>query len=149
MGRFIKNNHGDIFEMKTSKGLAYFQFILENLTFGEMIRIIPGRFEDRPVDFEALVAADGGWTCFFPVAESVLHGQLECVAAQPLPPEFRIPESYKVAGASNAQGQTLNWWIITDGKAGRVEVLSKDQSEFPVPALYSFEDLKARLEKES
>ena len=40
---------GDVYEIKTSKGLAYFQYTHENEKMGSLIRVLDGFYEKRPL----------------------------------------------------------------------------------------------------
>ncbi|BDA78463.1 hypothetical protein LPTSP3_g13930 [Leptospira kobayashii] len=39
---------GDIFEINTSKGNAYLHYIYQDKSVGDLIRVLPGLYSDRP-----------------------------------------------------------------------------------------------------
>jgi hypothetical protein len=62
-----KINIGDLFEIETSKGFAYFQYCYKSENLGELIRILPETFTHRPDSFDKIVAEKESFMVFFPV----------------------------------------------------------------------------------
>ncbi len=63
-----KINLGDIFEIKTAKGYTYLHFIFKNKELGELIRVLPNFYDERPLDFKELEISTERFMVFFPLS---------------------------------------------------------------------------------
>lgn len=63
--RMSKIKVGDVFEIETSKGKAYLHYIHEEPEKCELVRVLYGLYQQRPVDIEKIVALDEQYLIFF------------------------------------------------------------------------------------
>jgi hypothetical protein len=59
---------GDVFEINTVKGNAYFQYVYKDEKIGELIRVFSGFFRTRPSDIHTIVMSDVLYQVFFPLS---------------------------------------------------------------------------------
>lgn len=62
---------GDVFEIHTAKGVAYFQFVKKIPPMGSLIRILPGTHDGKFVDRCILAEQETNFWIFFPVATAL------------------------------------------------------------------------------
>jgi hypothetical protein len=82
---------GDIFEINTPKGKAYLHYIYKDDTIGELIRVLPGLFPDRPLSFEDIVCCEERFLIFFPLSIACKRKIVEYVGFYPAD-NFKKPE---------------------------------------------------------
>ena len=60
----IKIELGDIFEINTSKGKAYIQYVFEDKSSGEYIRVFYDLHKEKPKTFMKVIKKDFFYLCF-------------------------------------------------------------------------------------
>jgi hypothetical protein len=63
-----KLNIGDIFEIQTSGGKAYLHYIYINEDSIELIRVLPGVYSERPINFDNLASSKENFMVYFPLS---------------------------------------------------------------------------------
>jgi len=58
---------GDIFEIHTPKGKAYLHYIYKDKTTGDLIRVLPGLYSERPASFDKLASSKERYVVIFPL----------------------------------------------------------------------------------
>lgn len=124
-----KIKEGDIFEINTPKGKAYLHYIYKDKVIGELIRVLPGLFNDKPVDINKLVALEEEqFMVFFPLAYAYKKKIVQLTGEYPstsfTKPKFMRTEFF-------VKGEFLGWHIIDTDSWQRVLVknLSEDQQK--------------------
>lgn len=102
---------GDIFEVKTPKGLVYGQYTHDGGDMGDLIRLLPGIYSDRPDDFSTLADQQELYSVFFTLERAVKDRQVEIVSNQPLPERVERFPVMRKRGAIDRSGRTLSWLI--------------------------------------
>jgi hypothetical protein len=44
---------GDLFEINTPNGKAYLQYVYKDSTLGELVRVLPGLYKERPSELNS------------------------------------------------------------------------------------------------
>jgi hypothetical protein len=60
---------GDVLEIETTKGLAYFQYTHQHPVYGGLIRVLPGLYAERPAHFRHWSQAPSVTSYFFRFAQ--------------------------------------------------------------------------------
>jgi len=76
---------GDVIEIPTSAGRAYAQYTHEHPDYGELLRVLPGLFDEAPDDLPALVAEEEQFYTFYPLAAGLRERLVRVVAHLPVP----------------------------------------------------------------
>ncbi len=119
---------GDIFEIKTPLGKAYLHYIYKDNIIGELIRVIPGLYSERPIIFDDLVTLRERYIISFPLAVANKQKIVEQVgyysAAKYRKPKFMRTEH-------NVRGKLMGWHIVDTENWHRqlVENLSPEQKK--------------------
>jgi hypothetical protein len=75
---------GDVVEIRTPKGLGYFQYVERDPTLGPRIRVLPGTFDERP-NIGAVAMRKAAYYVHFPLGAAVSRGLVAIVGSAPLP----------------------------------------------------------------
>ncbi len=95
---------GDVIEIETPKGFAYFQYTYkynEPPKYGALIRVLPNLYKSRPSDFSELVQHKERFFVFFPLGAACNRGIVKIVANEKIPdqsrglPLMRLSSSYR------------------------------------------------------
>jgi hypothetical protein len=119
---------GDIFEIVTEKGTAYLHYIYKDESIGDMIRVLPGLYSERPVNFEQLAGSKERYTIFFPLSAASKRKIVELVGHYSIniarKPDYMRTEH-------TVRGEFLGWHIINTEtwKRELVKSLSSKQKE--------------------
>jgi hypothetical protein len=109
----IETKIGDIVEIVTSAGLAYVQFTHAAGSRGELVRVLPGLYASRPLDFAELTRQKELYTVFYTLDYALRTNQAQIVSNQPLPEWALSPPMMRHAAASDEAGKTTRWRIIS------------------------------------
>jgi hypothetical protein len=107
-----KARFGDVFEVHTPRGLAYFQYTSKHPEYSDTIRILPGLFATRPSPDElvALTTQEGYFT-FYLVSLAVRHGLVELIGNYPIPAGLEAPSKLLRAGFRTSEGKAVAWFL--------------------------------------
>ncbi|WP_291529132.1 hypothetical protein [Bacteroides sp. UBA939] len=119
---------GDIFEINTPEGKAYLHYIYRDESLGELIRVLPGLYVERPTDFNELAASKEMYMIFFPLPASYRGKMVELVGYYPAD-KFGMPKYMREELI--IRGEFLGWYIINIRTRQRklVKTLTKEQKE--------------------
>jgi hypothetical protein len=107
-----KPNIGDIYEIKTPSGLAYIQYTHDHQAMGKLVRILPGLFRSRPLDFVALAKQKELYFVFYTLKHAIRKQLVEKVSHQPVP-EWAVPfPLMKWPANYDRSGKTIAWKIF-------------------------------------
>ena len=111
---------GDVFEIITPKGNAYLHYIHKDKTIGDLIRVLPGLFTERPDDFDAIASAKERYIIFFPLSAANNRKLVERVGFYPAD-EFEMP---KYMRTKHFVGKEYLDWHIVDTDTWKRQLLN-------------------------
>jgi len=82
---------GDIFEINTPKGKAYLHYIYKDKTIGDLIRVLPGLYSERPANFDKLAGSEERYMVYFPLSAANKQNIIEQVGHYPVD-NFKKPK---------------------------------------------------------
>jgi hypothetical protein len=106
---------GDITEIKTPAGLGYVQYTHEGGTHGELVRVLPGLYANRPSNFTELAQQRELYFAFLILNQGLRTGigQMEIVSNQPIPDWAKPYPLMRHSAAQDESGTTIRWRIIS------------------------------------
>lgn len=146
MGKRVKI--GDIFEIETTRGLAYAQCILKDKNWGELIRIIEGFYPARPESFRNLVNDEDKFVTFFPLQAAINQKIFQVVANEGIPEGAEDFSRYRKAGFRDREGKVKDWWIYDGKRKGNVFKLSPGEAKLPILQVINDTLLIERIEED-
>ena len=129
---------GDIYEIKTKNGLVYVQYTNRHPEFGDLVRVIDGLFETRPLVFtEHVVKKESFYVFIFSIRTSLRWKQLELVGWAEVPNRFKSMPPFRKASifADPNTGKVKSWSLWDNGKEtkiGRMTSKYLDLSSFGI-----------------
>jgi hypothetical protein len=100
---------GDIFEISTPKGKGYLHYIHKDNTIGDLVRVLPGLYSERPVSFDKLAGSRERYMIFFPLSAATKRKIVEQVGHYPAD-DFSKPKYMRTE--HNVRGEFLGWHIV-------------------------------------
>ncbi|VVE72757.1 hypothetical protein PCA31118_04304 [Pandoraea captiosa] len=137
---------GDIFSIRTSRGLAYFQYVMKHKIMGSMIRVLPGVFEEPPEDMASLVNEVTNFFIFFPVAGALKLGGISKVGNFEIPEYSRGMPLFRAGNANSVTKRVENWWLWDGEKEWMVGEITDDQRKLPIRQIWNDTLLIKRIE---
>jgi hypothetical protein len=129
---------GDIVEITTPEGFAYAQYTHQNATYGQLIRVLPGIYTERPSDIATLAAMPERYFVFFPVGPAANRGLVQVVGPALIP-------SHAVPFPLFKAGKPGNWWLWDGEKEWRVGYLQPGQASLPSRQSWNVAMLVSRI----
>ena len=108
-----KASIGDIVEISTPAGLGYVQYTHDADTNGELVRVLPGLYTDRPSDFAALARQKELYFVFYIMNYALRAGQAEVVSNQPVPEWAKAHPMMRHAASWDDFRRVIRWRIIS------------------------------------
>lgn len=127
----MRIKEGDLFEIETPEGKAYFQHIIKDPMMGHLIRVFP-KIYSQALDYpEAIVKEKESFFTYFPLAAALKKNIVRYVGKSNVPFESKKPTFMRQALSIGNGGKVLNWRIINmdSGEIEVVESLSEDQKK--------------------
>lgn len=142
----VKIKIGDIFEINTPKGKAYLHYVYKDKTIGDLIRVLPGLFLERPTNFEMLVGLKECYMIYFPLTFAYKQKIVDLVGNVSIN-NFTKPKFMRTEHIIN--GQFLGWHIIDTDTWQRqlVTVLTSEQKKLSPWGIWNDTLLIERLEQ--
>jgi hypothetical protein len=147
---------GDVFQLKTPGGFIYGQYTHHGEDMGQLVRVLPGTYSARPLDFATLASQKELYFVFFTLELGLRAKQVEIVSNQPIPEWAKEFPIMRRRGGIDRQGQTQNW-IIGHGlrlytvpdiqRAFHVRELTPEQRKLSIPTLMSPQALTKAIMK--
>jgi len=110
---------GDVFEIETSKGRAYLHYIYGDPTICELIRVLPGLYQERPGNLDEVLAKEERYMIFFPLKaayrRNIVHKVGHVSADGYAKPAF-MRSDYWVRGE-------FKGWHIVDTETWKIQVV--------------------------
>lgn len=107
-----KVNYGDVFEIKTSNGMGYFQLI-KNATVDdcELIRVFRGTFDnEEDARIENLAATKEAYFIRFPLRYALKRKLVRYIGNYKVPDEVVIPRFFR--SKDMVRGEFISWDIV-------------------------------------
>ena len=104
---------GDIVEISTPAGLSYVQYTHDAGTNGELVRVLPGLYENRPSEFVTLACQKELYFVFYIMNYALRAGLAEVVSNQPVPQWAKAPPMMRHPAAFDDFGRVTRWRIIS------------------------------------
>lgn len=137
---------GDVMEIKTARGLSYFQYTHRIEQWGALIRIFITNYNKRPNDFVPIVADAVQFTVFFPLSAACNRGLVQLVANENIRPELQPFPSFKVPGFTDRSGNIHNWFLWDGKTERRIENITEDFLALPIREVINDTSLIERIE---
>lgn len=139
---------GDVFVINTKKGNAYLQFVYDNKNICELVRILPGLYQQQP-DISKLVLLKEKYCIHFPIKGAAKKGIVINVGNYPIPINFEIPNNMRT-DFSDSTGKLISWHIIDYNTWNRKSVIKLNENQIRLSPFEIWNDtlLVERLEDE-
>jgi hypothetical protein len=139
---------GDVIEIPTARGFAYAQLTHIHPQFGDLIRVFPGIYLEKPSHFAEVLMSEPRFTIFFPVGAAVRRSSVNIVAHEPIPEELQRFPLFR-AGAFNPVLGTVNaWWLWDGDRQWQVGDLTEEQRRLPIREAWTEGLLIDRIEQD-
>ena len=123
-----KINLGDIFELKTEKGLAYIQYVLKDPYYSYLVRVLDGVFKTRPSVLGELVGKKEIYYQFVPPLLYELNkGVIKHVGCEEVPKKFKSIPEFRMIGMTD-NNQKVNFWRLK--KNGKERFIGKMTAKY-------------------
>lgn len=137
---------GDVFEIKTSSGSGFFQYIRSDSLMGELVRVFPGTHDSLP-DLTGIASQDEQFFAFFPVSAAESRRMVTFIGNASLP--TRLVDDFPVlrapGGVDPVSKRVLNWWLWDGVRSWRVDELTDAQKELSIKGVISAALLDHRI----
>ena len=139
---------GDVFEIPTSRGLAYAQYVHKRPEWGALIRVLPGFHSSRPPQVDRLVAEPARFVVFFPLQQAVSRKIFEVVANGPIPDEAKELPLFRARGFIDREGRVQDWWLWNGEREWKIGELSDEYRRLPIREVWNDTLLISRIEED-
>ena len=129
---------GDIVEIPTPKGLAYAQYTHFDQRDGQLIRVLPGLFQQRPDSFTQIVEAEERFYVFFALNAAVRQGIVRIVGREPVPPRAERFPLMRMRGIPYPSGGHSGWWLRDEHREWPVGNLTQEQRRLSIAQVPSY-----------
>jgi hypothetical protein len=127
---------GDVFEIRTPAGTAYFQATRFDPSQGHLIRVLPGTFVARP-DLTSLAAGGERFWLYFPLGAAWRRKIVNRVSNEPIPPSARALPLMRSPGRVE-HGRVASWAIMDGDTILRwVGALSDAERDLSIAGLWN------------
>jgi hypothetical protein len=120
-----KASVGDIVEIKTPVGFAYAQYTHPSGTTGELVRVLPGLYRNRPSDLAQMARQKEIYFVFYILNYALRADQAEIVSNQPVPEWAKSHPAMRHSAAIDETGKTIRWRIISAASRLTLEDLQR------------------------
>jgi hypothetical protein len=142
---------GDVFEIPTSRGLSYAQYVNQHRSQGMLVRLLPGAYASKPADLLSLVSSPELYFVFYTLEAALKRKLVQVVANLPVPRWARSFPTMRKRGGINRDGSVINWLIVdggTDKVLRSVTSLSAQEEGLSIASIWPHEVLVSRIEDE-
>jgi len=138
---------GDIYEIDTSKGKAYLHYVYRDPTVGELIRVLPGLYAERPGILNKLAGATERYMIFFPLS-AAFKRKIVSYAGHRDVKDFIKPEYMRAKHV--IRGAFLGWHLVNTNNWNRqlVKELTAEQKRLSPWGVWNDTLLIERLEQD-
>jgi len=138
---------GDVFEINTNKGKAYFQCVKIDKVRGDLINVFNKLYNERPPSIDKVINVKDHYFIGFPLSAAYKRKLVEKVGNIPLPNDFELPKYMRDKHV--IRREFLGWHIVDVSTLKRqfVEELSPEQKQLSPIGIYNDTLLKEMLER--
>lgn len=138
---------GDIFEMSTKRGKAYFQCVKIDKFKGDLIKVFNKLYDERPLSIESITKVTDSYFIGFTISAAYKRKLVEKVGNVTLPKDFELPKYMRDKHV--IRGEFLGWHIVDTNSLKRqfVERLSPEQKQLSPIGICNDTMLKEMLER--
>lgn len=122
-------------EIRTPDGFAYAQYVNKDEIYGALIRVLPGIYENRPQNLDALAAQEERFFVFFPLVAALREGAVHTVGSSLIPESAREMPKMRMPGLRDASGRPESWWIRENGVERRLPHLDHEARRLSIAAV--------------
>jgi hypothetical protein len=108
---------GDVFEIETSKGLAYLQYVHQGSS--ALIRILPGLYQGVPENLGEIVQNKELFFLKFPIKAALKQKIVKFILNYELPSDLKLPTHMRIKYSTNNE----QFWYIVDYSTMKREIL--------------------------
>lgn len=140
----LKN--GDVFEIETLNGFAFFQYVHKDEVIGSLIRILPNLYVNSNKDIlEELVTHKELYFIHFPLVSALKQRIVTKMGNYSMPQDFLLPQKFRSKHLIN--GEFISWHIVDykTWKRENIEKLTNEQMELSPWGTWNDTLLKDRL----
>lgn len=115
---------GDVCEIRTPNGRAYVQYTHDDPSLGQLVRILPGLYTERP-DLKRLTSERELYFIFYTLDYALRDGQAQVVSHEPVPSWALSFPIMRKRGGDDRDGRTLTWLIGDGSKQSTLEEIKR------------------------
>jgi hypothetical protein len=141
--KLVRLKIGDVFEIETSNGIAFFQYVHKNDDLGSLIRILPGLYKVYKKDLlNELVEQKELFLIHFPLGGALKQKIVTKIGNYPIPHNFVLPQKFRESFVK------FSCWHIIDYETWnreKVEKLTDEQKQLSPWGIWNDTLLKDRI----
>ncbi|MFA6295295.1 MAG: hypothetical protein WC666_02625 [Candidatus Paceibacterota bacterium] len=137
---------GDIIEIKTKKGLAYAQFSHRHAQYGALIRVLPGFFQETPINFTELASIKESFVTFFPLQAAVNRSIVHVVSNCKIPDFAKSFPLFRTGIEDSITRKVKVWWLWDGINEWKIDKLTDEQYKLPLRGIWNDTLLIERIE---
>jgi hypothetical protein len=139
---------GKVFEIRTGKGLAYFQCTHHDETMGPLIRVLPGVYEARPANLPELVSGPHQFVTFFAARHHEKSGEVSIVGDFPIPAFAARFPLMRIVGLEDPQTGIVKRCSLFDGTSTwRADEAGLKATHLPIKEIWTWKLLIDRIDQ--
>lgn len=141
---------GDVFEIRTTKGLAYAIYTNNHSDppkYGALIRVFDKIFPARPTKMRDLLDVRVRFETFFPLQSAVNKGIFPIVGNLKVPEKLLTFPIFRTGMVDPKTKKISNWWLWDGQKEWPIGSLSPEQRKFPILGVWNDINLVQKLEE--
>lgn len=119
---------GDIFGISTKRGYAIFQYVSDTKDNCDLIRILPGIFQDLTIDWLEIVRKKEMYFIHFPLQAAVNKKLVTFIGNFELPQGFIVPKHFRDHTVNPRNGNST--WYIREENRNKMKLIDVLSDEF-------------------
>jgi hypothetical protein len=120
----------DVIEIAFDDFVAYAHFTHKHPIYGALLRVLPERFSQRPVDFSWVTESVPQFECFFPIGAAVSRKIVVIAGDAPISPMRQVFPTFRSAvRSSNGYGP---WWLWDGSTEWKIGTLGPGMERMPI-----------------
>ncbi|WLD93781.1 hypothetical protein [Alkalihalobacillus sp. AL-G] len=137
---------GDVFEITTTKGKGYFQYVHKDEMMGQLIRLLPNLYEESHIFESELVKEKEMYLVHFPLGSALEQKVVRIKGNYEVPRDFVLPKKFR--SKHTIKGEFVGWHIIDYETLARekVQELTNEQKQLSPWGTWNDTLLKERME---
>lgn len=99
---------GDVIEIPTNKGFAYALYTHNVPNWGQLLKVLLGFHQEKPISFASLVEKESMFITFFPLQAALKKKIFQIVSSAEIPPKHL---KFPIFKNSISNGASNDWWL--------------------------------------